>query len=90
MENCPYEPVLYKADVMIPMSDGVKLATDIYRPTANGVVIEEKFPIVLQRTPYNKRSEQYVEQLKYLVQWGYVAVIQDCRGRYQSEGSFVK
>jgi putative CocE/NonD family hydrolase len=89
-ENSPYEPVLYKADVMIPMSDGVKLATDIYRPAANGVVLEEKLPIVLQRTPYNKRSEQYVEQLKYLVRRGYVAVIQDCRGRYQSEGSFIK
>jgi len=89
-ENNPYEPVLYKADVMIPMSDGVKLAVDIYRPAANGVVLEEKLPIVLQRTPYNKRSEQYVEQLKYLVRRGYVAVIQDCRGRYQSEGSFIK
>ncbi len=89
-ENTPYKPVLYKADFMIPMSDGVKLATDIYRPAANGVVIEEKLPIVLQRTPYNKRSKQYVKQLKYLVRRGYIAVIQDCRGRYQSEGSFIK
>ena len=39
------------AVLMIPMRDGVKLATDIYRPAVNSVPVGEKFPILLQRTP---------------------------------------
>ncbi|MFN5360237.1 MAG: CocE/NonD family hydrolase, partial [Bacteroidota bacterium] len=37
--------------VMIPMRDGVRLATDIYRPKGNG-----KHPLILSRTPYNFNS----------------------------------
>ena len=41
-------------NVMVPMRDGVKLATDIYLPTdKNGTIINEKLPTILQRTPYN-------------------------------------
>lgn len=85
-----YDVVLYKENMMIPMRDGVKLAADIYRPSVRGSVVEEKLPIILQRTPYNKKSEEYVEQGKYLAQCGYVVTIQDCRGRYRSEGIFNK
>ena len=37
--------------IMMPMRDGVRLATDIYRPKGNG-----KFPIIFSRTPYNFNS----------------------------------
>ena len=37
--------------VMIPMRDGVRLATDIYRPKGNG-----KHPLIFSRTPYNFNS----------------------------------
>jgi len=37
-----------------PMRDGVRLATNIYRPAENGKVVEGKFPVILERTPYGK------------------------------------
>ena len=40
--------------VLIPMRDGVKLATDVYRPARNGAPVEGRFPALLLRTPYNK------------------------------------
>lgn len=43
------DAAIVQQDVMTPMRDGVKLATDIYLPAADG-----KFPVVLVRTPYNK------------------------------------
>lgn len=89
-EKSPFQPLLSERDIMIPMSDGTRLAADIYRPAENGRPVESKFPAVLQRTPYNKRSEKFVAQAEYFVRHGYVAVLQDCRGRYRSEGVFNK
>jgi len=82
--------ILFQENVMVPMRDGVKLATDIYRPAVNGVPVDEKLPILLQRTPYNKQNKEFVEQGKFFAKHGYIVAIQDCRGRYKSEGVFVK
>lgn len=71
-------------DVMAPMRDGVNLATDIYLPTRNDVVIEGKLPVILRRTPYNKESSP--EIARYFASCGYAVVFQDTRGRYKSEG----
>jgi len=71
-------------DVMAPMRDGVKLATDIYLPTLNGEIIPEKLPAILRRTPYNKETARTVAD--YYVSHGYTVVFQDTRGRYKSEG----
>ncbi len=84
------EAILHERDLMIPMRDGVKLATDIYRPARNGVPVEERLPIVLYRTPYNKTTPGRAEQAQFFARHGYVAVVQDTRGRYKSEGSFQK
>lgn len=78
----PYDSVVSK-NVMIPMRDGVRLAADIYRPARNGVAVEGKFPVLMERTPYDKAN---VEWLAELVKDGYVVVGQDLRGRYRSEG----
>ena len=90
------------SDVMIRMRDGVRLATDIYQPTRNGGPAGA-FPVILERTPYGKtvvsRSEltarepvakSRAEVARHLVSRGYVVIYQDCRGRYGSEGEFVK
>jgi putative CocE/NonD family hydrolase len=69
-------------NVMVPMRDGVKLATDIYRPAADG-----RYPVILERTPYNK--DAVAAAARYLVPRGYVVVAQDVRGRYKSEGRWV-
>jgi len=85
-------------DLMVPMRDGVRLATDIYLPDGDG-----PFPTILERTPYDKsapsRSERTPSNAKpmgraevaaFFVANGYAVVYQDCRGRYRSEGAFVK
>jgi len=71
-------------DVMVPMRDGVALATDIYLPTANNVVVAQKLPAILERTPYNKNGTEATA--RYFAQHGYAFVSQDVRGRYASDG----
>ena len=46
--------VLTDSNVMIALRDGVKLATDIYRPARNGKAVDGRFPVILERTPYGK------------------------------------
>ena len=46
--------VVVEKQVMVPMRDGVRLATDIYRPARAGKPVEERFPSILERTPYGK------------------------------------
>lgn len=66
---------------MIPMRDGVRLATDIYLPTQRKA--GQKFPTVLIRTCYNKlNTAVYFSYVHY----GYALVAQDTRGRELSEG----
>jgi len=71
-------------NVMIPMRDGVRLATDIYRPARAGVATEGRFPVVLVRGPYNKDSD--IAAARIFVPRGYIVISQDVRGRYRSEG----
>lgn len=73
--------VTYERNVAVKMRDGVTLRADVYRPTADG-----KFPVLLQRTPYDKNNG--VEfGLKAAAQ-GYVVIFEDVRGRYASEGEW--
>ena len=102
--NTPTEyEVIAETGIMVAVRDGVKLATDIYRPARNGKLVEGKFPVILERTPYGKsrasRSEVDSGEIKarprpevaaHFVRHGYVVVYQDCRGRHGSEGEFVK
>jgi len=70
---------LRQQEVMVPMRDGVNLATTIYLPAGDG-----PWPVVLTRTPYNKNSAG--RNAAIYNQHGYALVSQDVRGRYQSEG----
>ncbi|MDO4493392.1 MAG: CocE/NonD family hydrolase [Clostridia bacterium] len=78
-------------DVMVPMRDGVRLATNIYSPDAEGC-----YPAIAIRTPYTKSSwekqhlegDQYMNPQKF-TDAGYVVVVNDCRGTGNSEGSYV-
>ena len=79
-----------ESDVMVPMRDGVRLACDVYRPAKAGVPMEGAFPVLLQRTPYSKTREDLVLEATFFTAHGYVTVLQDCRGRYRSEGGFTK
>jgi putative CocE/NonD family hydrolase len=73
-------PVMVETGVKVPMRDGVILTADVYRPRGEG-----RFPVLLERTPYNRR-EPDVGLL--LASHGYVVVLQDTRGRFDSGGEF--
>ena len=76
----PY-PVVYEGNVPMVTRDGVTLRSDIYRPKADG-----KFPVLLERTPYNKYSN-IDSGLKGAAR-GYVVILQDVRGRNASDGDW--
>ena len=74
-----------ETNIPVSMRDGTTLYADLYRPDAPG-----PFPVLLQRTPYDKASPMSAAELDPLTaaKHGYAVVIQDTRGRYASEGEF--
>ena len=97
------DDVIVHRDVMVVMRDGVRLATDIYRPAAHGVALETPLPVIFERTPYDKAgtprtelsvadpvSQSRPDLAIRLARMGYIVIWQDCRGRYASEGTFIK
>jgi putative CocE/NonD family hydrolase len=72
-------------DVMVPMRDGTKLATNLYYPTR----LAPPYATVLVRLPYGKDAYSEARQTVVpFVRRGYVVAIQDMRGRFRSEGVF--
>ena len=67
--------------VRVPMRDKVKLDTNVFHPAAPG-----RYPSILIRTPYGKGPDPGGYQ--YFIEHGYALVLQDVRGRYESEGGF--
>ncbi len=82
-----YEAVCEK-NVLIAARDGVRLAGDIYFPAESGERAAGQFPVILERTPYDKSAPQQVTKAKFFARRGYVCVIQDVRGRLKSEGEW--
>lgn len=86
----PEYSVRLTKNIRIPMTDGITLATDHYRPTANGRG-ETEFPTILTRTPYSKDG---IEGLVHsfichrFAERGYHVISQDTRGTFSSEGQF--
>lgn len=66
------------------MRDGTRLAADVYLPAHENKPIEQRFPVILTRTPYDKSGNASFG--KYFAARGYVFVAQDTRGRYKSDG----
>ena len=80
----PTYRIKMRCNVMVPMRDGVRLSTDIYMPDAPG-----PFPVILIRTPYNNNREPDVRDAVYFASRGYAVLIQDVRGRGDSEGEWI-
>ena len=72
--------------VMVPMRDGVRLATDVYLPEEADAV-----PVVLVRLPYDKCGRYtFMPQIApFFTDRGYAFVVQDVRGKFRSEGASV-
>jgi uncharacterized protein len=100
----PEPPELYRVrlekSVMVPMRDGVRLSSDIFRPEG----LTGRLPVVMIRTPYDKRQWRVYTEARLggtaggsprteydpyiFAARGYVVVVQDARGRFESEGEF--
>ena len=78
----PNFQVIEELDVKVSMRDGIRLSTNTYRPDTPG-----SFPVLLMRSPYGNGGEGD-EEGHFYAKRGYVVVIQDTRGRYNSEGIF--
>ncbi|MBI3980088.1 MAG: CocE/NonD family hydrolase [Chloroflexi bacterium] len=87
--STPKYGMVIAKNVMLPMRDGVRLATDLYFPALEGAPVAGQFPTILGRTSYDKESPQmWVRPVaEYFVPRGYVVALQDLRGRHQSEGT---
>ena len=72
---------LVRRDLMVPMRDGVRLATDVHLPAGDG-----PWPAVVRRTPYGKSGAGSASQY---TRRGFAFVAQDQRGLYKSEGTYV-
>ena len=92
-----------ESNLRVAMRDGVHLATDVYRPARGGRPVTGRFPVVMERTPYGRNVTSFrditaasstpktrAEVAEIYVRNGYVVIFQDCRGRYDSEGEFIK
>ncbi len=93
------DDIIVLRDVMATMRDGVRLAADVYLPAGT----TGPFRVILERTPYDKRGTNHADRTAAepmprskpevasdFVRAGYAYVLQDCRGRYASEGVFSK
>ena len=74
--------VVVERSLMVPMRDGVRLATDLYRPAD----VTGPLPTILMRTPYNKAGSAGAGN--YFASHGYAVAVQDVRGKFESEGKF--
>ncbi len=70
-------------NVSMMTRDGVKLFADVYRPRAEG-----KFPVLLERTPYDKSQSFNTHLCMRAAEAGYACVVQDVRGRFSSDGEW--
>lgn len=77
----PAYDVEARADVKIPMRDGVSLSANLFLPKTEG-----RFPVILTRTPYGK-GDTKSPWGRFFALRGYACVDQDCRGRVRRQES---
>lgn len=83
MINQTDRPVSVTWQVKIPMRDGVKLSGTLYRPAD----VEGPLPVILALTPYGADSNN--SSAMYFARNGYAFITVDCRGRGNSDGTYV-
>ncbi len=79
----PQYAIRTEKNVCATMRDGTKLYADVYRPDAEG-----RFPVILLRLPYGKHMAELFGDHEYFPARGYVVIVQDGRGRFESEGEY--
>ena len=76
-------PIIEERNATVPMRDGVQLAADIWRPDTDRPV-----PVLVSRTPYGKSMVELLSAPVELAAAGFAVILQDCRGRFASEGTW--
>ena len=76
------KPIVKEIGVPVAMRDGVRLSSNLFLPSGPGA-----FPCILVRTPYGKGAD-ITPYYQSFVERGYAVLVQDVRGRYDSEGAF--
>ena len=76
----PVYKVLHESRVPVPMRDGVRLAAEVYRPDAPG-----RFPALMLLRYFREGNDR----APFFAQRGYAVALINCRGRYDSEGTWV-
>jgi putative CocE/NonD family hydrolase len=76
----PVYRVVHDEKVPVPMRDGVNLAAEIFRPDAAG-----RFPVLMVHRYFREGADKG----EYFAKRGYVVALVDCRGRYDSGGTWV-
>jgi len=78
----PQKVAVHLLHVPVSMRDGIHLSANIFLPSDHG-----RYPTVLIRTPYGKGTS-LVPNWQALLDHGFAVMVQDVRGRYESEGNF--
>jgi putative CocE/NonD family hydrolase len=76
--------LVYEMETSIPMRDGTILRANVWRPDRSGA-----FPAILERTPYGKAAGLDCLLAARFVHAGFAYIIQDIRGRYASDGTWI-
>ncbi|QGQ98342.1 CocE/NonD family hydrolase [Paenibacillus psychroresistens] len=86
MSAFSFANVIIERNISCTMRDGIKLYADIYRPNNERTI----YPVLLMRQPYGKSIASTITYAHptWYANHGYIVVIQDVRGRGESEGSF--
>lgn len=84
--HAEFMPVVRMTGLRAAMPDGVELVADCWRPAGDG-----RWPVLLQRLPYGRSvaSTPVLPHPSWFARQGYAVVVQDCRGRGDSGGTFV-
>ena len=82
LASAAQKPIVKQMSVPVPMRDGVRLSSNLFLPSEHGT-----FPCILVRTPYGKGLD-ITPHYQAFVERGYAVLVQDVRGRYDSEGAF--
>ena len=98
VDSCASYDVVLVSNAGMQARDGTWLATDVWRPARDGQLLPGPFPAIVTRTPYSRRAGPSRSPHGTAMAWnsgefwarhGYLGVVQDVRGRFDSEGEFV-
>ena len=81
------EPGRLMLNIPVPMRDGINLSADIWLPPSSRG--SGPWPALLLRTIYDNQEARYIGWAREFTNRGYAVIMQDCRGRGDSDGDWI-